>query len=58
MSGVDYFLKVFREQIKESDRMIVCDTNKENSFDVFVFRMGKNKFIGRIETTNKWTEDS
>lgn len=36
MLGIDYVLKKFRDQRKESDRMIVCETDKEKSFDVCV----------------------
>lgn len=52
MLGVDNFLKKFKDQRKESDRVIVCGIDKEKSFDVcFWFGAGEklNKFTSRIE---------
>lgn len=51
MLGVDNFLKKFKDQGKESDRMIVCEIDKEKSFDVcFWLGTGEklNKFTSRI----------
>ena len=47
MLGVDYFLNKFRDQRKESERMIVCAIDMEKSFDVCFLEWRKTKQVYR-----------